>query len=218
MQLQSSGVVAFNFLWFQLTKSGLGCHVAGMFTGVFIYADDILLLCPSRPGLQAMVTICEEFAKSNNMKFSTNPDPINSKTKCIIFSRKQSERIGALPIILNNNDLPWVPDLKYLGSILESDSSMKKDMTTKRGKFIGKINSLRQEFYFVSPEVKVQLYNIYTTSFYGSMLYNLYSTECQRFQVHRQTHRYLIEELSECLHPKVLMASRLVKFNSNLIN
>ena len=30
---------------------GMGCHMNGLFTGVFIYADDITLLAPSRASL-----------------------------------------------------------------------------------------------------------------------------------------------------------------------
>ena len=32
----------------QLRHIGMGCHMNGLFTGVFIYADDITLLAPSR--------------------------------------------------------------------------------------------------------------------------------------------------------------------------
>ena len=186
----------------------------------------VLVALVSRP--------CWTYAKISQEKIIwssqlINADPIKSKTKGIIFSKKPSDRIGVSPLVLNGNNLPWVSDIKYLGNILECDSSMSKDISTKRGRFIGKINSLKQEFHFASPDIKIKLLNIYTTSFYGSSLYNLYSKECRRFyttwnqiirqcfQVDRQTHRYLIEEMSESVHPKVLMASRLVGFHSSLL-
>jgi len=34
--------------------------------GIWVYANDIILLSPSRTGLQEMVKICENFAKANN--------------------------------------------------------------------------------------------------------------------------------------------------------
>ena len=40
--------------------------------GIWVYADDIILLSPSRTGLQEMVKICENFAKATKLKFSTN--------------------------------------------------------------------------------------------------------------------------------------------------
>ena len=64
-----------------LRKSGLGCTIGSFYFGVLVYADDIILLCPSRIGLQAIINICEQFAENNNLKFSTNIDPRKSKTK-----------------------------------------------------------------------------------------------------------------------------------------
>ena len=36
----------------------MGCYMNGLFTGVFIYADDITLLATSRYGLECMLHIC----------------------------------------------------------------------------------------------------------------------------------------------------------------
>ena len=82
--------------------------------------------------------------------------------------------------MLDKSPLPWVPSLKHLGVTLETDNSMSIDIVQKRGSFIGKINSLKQEFHFVNPSVMMRIYNIYTMSFYGSALYNLFSKECLR--------------------------------------
>ena len=196
--------------------------------GCLGYADDLLLLSASRSGLQAMVTICERFALSKSLQFSTNTDPVKSKTKCLIFSPRLKDRSGVAPVILNGDPLPWVSEVKHLGNILQSDNSMKRDILVKRGKFIGKINSLLQEFYFVKPEVFMKLLNVYCSSFYGSNLWNLYSKEVDRifkswnvtvrnvFNLPFTTHRYLIEPISACLHPKVFLSSRYVKFLNSL--
>ena len=65
----------------QLRRSGFGCRIDSFFYGVLGYADDLLLLSASRTGLQEMVKICEVFAKSRKLKFSTN---------CILLSQKPS--------------------------------------------------------------------------------------------------------------------------------
>jgi hypothetical protein len=93
---------------------GLGCHVAGIFLGIFIYADDIFLLCPIRPGLQAMVRECQDFAKTNNLTFSTDANPAKSKTKCIVLPINNLKKIT-----LDAKQLPWVSSLKHLGMTLE---------------------------------------------------------------------------------------------------
>ena len=163
-----------------LQKSGLGCKLYGLYFGVVGYADDLLLLSASRSGLQSMVNMCARFMNVKGLKFSTNAVPEKSKTKCIIFSKKEKDRKGVLPISLNGDYLPWVREVKHLGNILESDNSMRRDMTVKRAKLIGKINSLSQELHFVEPKVFMKLLNIYCVSFHGSSLWNLFSTDCDK--------------------------------------
>ena len=212
----------------ELRLSGLGCRIGMFFLGCLGYADDLLLMSASRSGLQSMVKICENFARKKSLKFSTNVDAKKSKTKCIIFTRGKESEVS--PIILNGDPLPWVKEIKHLGNILQSDNSMKTDCTQKRGKFIGKVNSLLKELHFVDPDVMIRLLNIYTTSFYGSSLWDLYSTSVDRiykswnvtirsvFDLPWRTHRYWIEILSECSHPKILLLSRYVKFVQTMIS
>ena len=105
---------------------------------------------------------------------------------------------------------------------------MKKDCSVKRGMFVGKINSLSQELYFASPEVQVKTLSIYATSFYGSGLWDLFGHDCEGFytvwnRAIRQifdlpwtAHRHWIELVSDCLHPKVMLCARYVKFHKSL--
>ena len=210
----------------ELRLSGLGCRVDRYFYGCLGYADDLLLLSASRSGLQSMVTISQRFAEDKSLKFSTNVDPVKSKTKCIVFSRKKVCDVA--PILLNGDPLPWVKEVKHLGNTLQADNTMKTDCVLKRGAFIGKISSLLQEFHFVEPPVFVNLMNIFTTSFYGSNLWDLYSTEVDRiykswnvtmrnvFNLPWTTHRYWIETVSGCSHPKTFLSRRYVKFAKSL--
>ena len=77
-----------NGLFALLKKERTGCHVGPYFSGCFGYADDLLLLCPSRNGLQEMLNIAEQYANDHNIKFSTDPKPEKSKTKGIFFGEK----------------------------------------------------------------------------------------------------------------------------------
>ena len=219
-----------NGLIVKLRMSGLGCRIDQSFYGCLGYADDLLLLSASRSGLQAMVKICEKFAKEKHLKFSTNADPQKSKTKYVIFSPKANDRQNVSPIILNSDPLPWVTDVKHLGNILQCENSMKKDIAMKRGKFIGKVNSILQELHFADPAILVKLLQVYCTSFYGSCLWNIYSAEVDRlyrswnvsvrniFQVPYTTHRYLVQPLSDSSHPKTILSSRFTKFMQSLVS
>jgi len=39
---------------------GVGCSIFSLYIGCIIYADDILLLCPSVTGLQEMLDKCSD--------------------------------------------------------------------------------------------------------------------------------------------------------------
>ena len=158
----------------------LGCQISGVYLGCFGYADDLFLLSASRTGLQAMVNICQDFASSKNLQFSTNENPKKSKTKCLVFSKKAIERGNIEPIKLAGVPLPWVSQVKHLGNMLQQDNSMKVDMCQKRGKFIGKMQSLFQEFSYVDPSTFMRIISIFNTSFYGSSLWYLFSTDCEK--------------------------------------
>ena len=45
----------------QLSNSGYGCHIEGVYAGALTYADDITLLCPSVWGLNETLKICDEY-------------------------------------------------------------------------------------------------------------------------------------------------------------
>ena len=105
---------------------------------------------------------------------------------------------------------------------------MRSDILAKRAKFIGKINSLIQEFRSVDTSVLVRILEIYVTSFYGSCLWDLYSSEVNKiysswnvtmrnvFSLPWTSHRYFIESVSDTRHPKNMLCSRLVKFWESL--
>ena len=76
-----------------------------------LYADDIVLLSPSRAGLQFMTNMCEHYASEHNLKFSTNANIAKSKTKCMIFSDPIINTANICPLMLNVN----VNELKHLG-------------------------------------------------------------------------------------------------------
>jgi len=213
-----------------LRDSGLGCHICGVFYGALVFADDIILLSASRSGLQAMVDICQKFAESRNLTFGTNPNPTKSKTKCIAFTKKNLTPDTLKCIQLNGNDLPWVEKIRHLGHTLQKNNSMKLDITEKREAFIGKTNSLLQEFGNVSPKVLIKLLQTFAANLYGSNLWDIFGTDCNRLytsynvairnimKVERCTHRYMIEPISNVPHLKTMLSSRFVSFHNSLIH
>ena len=125
-----------NVLFKTLRRSGYGCRINGVFVGIFGYSDDNILLAPSIYALQKMLKICENFAESHGLIFSTDVDPSKCKTKCSAFTRKAPE---LLEVTLCGNVLPWVKQFKHLGNIISTETNITEhDIVTKRAKFITK--------------------------------------------------------------------------------
>ena len=211
-----------NDLFKTLRKSRLGCWIDGDFLGILGYSDDNLLLAPSLHALQEMVSICERYAISHDLKFSTDPNPIKCKTKCLAFLKKKRD----LPSIkLCGNDLPWVSSGNHLGSIIDDKiNGMAHDILAKRGKYVAKNIELNQEFKHCHPDTQFQLNEIYNSSFYGSPLWDLFSKECKMlenswntsfrimFDLPYSTHRFFVQTVSRKTHIKKVLLERFLGF------
>ena len=57
-------------LLMKLKSTGIGCHIGPHHVGALGYADDLVLMSPSRNGLQKMLQICEEFGKEYNVVYN----------------------------------------------------------------------------------------------------------------------------------------------------
>ena len=74
----------------KLRQLGVGCHIGDKFLGAAGFADDIVLLAPSRGAMEIMLATCERFAAENNLKFSTKLRA--NVSTCVGNSRMSSTR------------------------------------------------------------------------------------------------------------------------------
>ena len=188
----------------RLRKLGHGCKVAGVWIGALAYADDLVLLAPSRRDLQIMVTVCEKYAEEFNITFSTDPDPRKSKTKCVLFCGKNNP-VYPDPVKLDGKYLPWVPKIEHLGHVLHQSLSMSSDITRARASFMTRASDIREKLHFAHPNQKMKAIQLYTCDAYGSMIWN-FTQECTEkyfrawniqarlaWNIHQQTHTNLVE-------------------------
>ena len=89
-----------------LRDLGVGAHVGIMFMGVTMYADDLLLIAPTRGAMQQMLEVCETYARNYNICFSTDPDPVKSKSKCIFMIGNKKNLPRPAPLLLEGTELP----------------------------------------------------------------------------------------------------------------
>ena len=205
-----------------LRRRHSGCWVRGYYRGIFGYSDNNWVLAASLSALQDMLKTCEEYATSHNLRFSTDPDPVKCKTKCMAFLFKPR----TLPdMYLCGNPLPWVSSLKHLGTrVTNSIDGCQLDMKQKKAMYIDKNCSLDQEFHFAHPTVKLQLNTIYNCHFSGSQVWHLFSQGAMSMEstynksvkvmakLPYPTHRYMIEPIVGTKHMKIKILKNYLSF------
>jgi hypothetical protein len=68
----------------RLRALGLGAHIGGLFMGAVCYADDVLMIAPTRSAMQRMLFEIESFAEESNVIFSMDPEPKKSTSIAFI--------------------------------------------------------------------------------------------------------------------------------------
>ena len=156
-----------------LRRLGLGAHVAGIFMGAVCYADDVLLIAPSRNAMQRMLLELEKFALESNITFSTDPTPAESKSKCLYVVGNKRNVQKPAPLTLCGRELPWVDQADHLGNTLTVQGDMEQDAAIKRAQFVSSSVQIREAFKFAAPAEVIKAMKIYSNSYYGSSLWNL---------------------------------------------
>ena len=193
----------------KLRRLGIGCHISGIFFGAAMYADDLILMAPSRNAMQTMLQLCEQYAEEHNLMFSTDPCPELSKTKCLYMVGKV--RAGLVqypkPVSLYGVPLPWVTSANHIGHTLSQDCTMEEETRSKRMSFITDSTDIREMFAWAHPLQVLEAIRIYCCSFYGSMLWDLYGEEAKKvyrcwntaaklvWEVPRNTFTFVVEQL-----------------------
>ena len=214
----------------ELRSLGVGCYVANLFCGAVGFCDDILLMAPTRDGMQLMLNLCEDFATRNNLQFSTDPNPTKSKTKCIFMVGKRKNLSKPVPLVLSGKELPWVASATHLGHELHESGTMDYDATVKRAEFISKSTEIRETFFFAHPVEVLKAVKMFAGDLYGGNLWQLRGDKAQQvfnawntciklaWQVPRGTHTYMVDMLLSCgiSHVRNDILARYVSFLKSL--
>ena len=205
-----------------LEKQRSGCWVNGYFLGLLGYSDDNICLAPSLKALQDMLDTCQEYAAAHNLKFSTDNNPDKCKTKTMAFLKRNR----VLPnLTLCGNPLPWTNKCKHLGTTITNKiDGCEDDMKVKNACYIQKNMELNQEFYFAHPETRFRINQIYNSHYSSSPLWDLFGNGARKIEssynrsvkimlgLPYNTHRCLIEPLTNSMHVKRVLINRLLSF------
>ena len=92
----------------RLKLSGFGCDIISIIIACIFFADDIVLLSPSRHGLQQMLNICVAYCKEFCLDFNVK------KSKVMVIGKLPADSHYA-SLFLKNEHLDFVEEYKYLG-------------------------------------------------------------------------------------------------------
>ena len=161
-----------------LNERKIGCIINDEVLNHLIYADDIIIFCPSLSGLQSLLNICENYI--NSVKLSLNV----GKTKCIMFSKSRHYRPPTASVKINGMCIEYVSEYKYLGYVVTHNNS---DIRHTEGLYRGicvRANAIFRNFYNCSVEVKQLLFKSFFTPFYCiSILINVNMSDLNRLRV-----------------------------------
>ena len=108
--------VYINDLILKLKNAGCGCYINKKFFGAIMFADDLVLIAPTRSAMQLLIDISARYCDEHCLSFNAK------KTKAMVFG-KSFENIS--PIILNNESIQFVDEWEYLGCSIVSGKELK---------------------------------------------------------------------------------------------
>jgi len=151
-----------------LSRSGVGCYMVNTFCGALCYADDLALLCPTRSYMNKLLKICGEFASEYGLKFNS--------TKSVFMSFNVDVDVS---FELNSSPNPIANSALHLGHTIGGCSNY-NNISSATSSFIASVNTMLSRFGFCSSYINSLLVNSYCTSYYGSILWKMDSSDIQR--------------------------------------
>jgi len=157
----------------RLRESGFGCYIGHVFSGAFAYADDLILLAPTRCTMKKMLDVCELFSTHYDIIF--NP----SKSKVVYFGTSSTVntvfRFAGKTIDVSQME-------QHLGYYIGTDSATSQIQQTI-GQLYGNVNLLLAQFSKTNIDIKYKLFKSFCMSVYGSPLWNYSVDMCKAFYV-----------------------------------
>jgi len=118
----------------KLSESKVGCTVNGLFAGVWLYADDIVLVSASLSHLQAMINICTEFITSIDLTVNS------AKCKCMRVGKQYKNQTNMVKV--NDCCINWCKEIRYLGVTIVEGKLFKCNIHDNKVKFFRAANGI----------------------------------------------------------------------------
>ena len=156
-----------------LCDSGVGCYLGHVFAGALAYADDIVLLAPTKSALTRMLSVASECADMLSLKFN------GTKSQYVRFRSGHGECDGD-HVFFCGTKVPEIESGLHLGNILGAGS---RDSVVEKAALDlqCRTNILLSRFSFCSPDVRYKLFKSQCMVAYGSQLWDFDSIFVDKF-------------------------------------
>ncbi|CAG4942881.1 unnamed protein product [Colias eurytheme] len=158
-----------NGLIVELSSIGVGCSIDGHCINSISYADDMVLLSPSRAALRKLIGVCEEYSRVHGLKYNAQ------KSELLVFKARGRKSGEVAPVLLNGVALRRVTEFKYLGHVVAEDLKDDRDIERERRAMAVRCNMLARRFSRCSLEVKITLFKAYCQTLYTCNLWVNYT-------------------------------------------
>lgn len=149
----------------ELNKCKYGCLIGNHTVNHLMYADDLVIFCPSPVGLSSLLHICGKYGIDHDIKY-------NSKKSAVVICRsKFNKNVSYDDFTINGESISQVSSVKYLGHYICEDLKDDTDINRQCRQIYAQGNTLARKFGMCSNDVKSYLFNSYCTSMYTAHLW-----------------------------------------------
>jgi hypothetical protein len=116
-------------------RNNIGCNIGIINVGIFLYADDIVLLAPSVDALQKMLVLCEKFLSDLDMALNA------SKSVCMRIGPRFRDECSPL-VTSKGETLRWVSECRYLGVYFTAAKQFRSSLSNNKKAFYRSFNAI----------------------------------------------------------------------------
>ena len=155
--------VYLNGLLCKLQAAGIECRIGSFFTGVFVYADAIVLLAPTVRAMRYMRKLCDDYANAFSIMLN------ETKYKCVIVKPPRMCAYTEPYFYIGGNRFEIVDRWQHLGHMVDCQCNDSAAILNGRNSLVGQKNNVLCTFKSVGTIVTVKLMKAYCSSLYGSV-------------------------------------------------
>ena len=201
-------------LLLRLKQSGYGCHIGTMFMGAFGYADDVVILSPTRYGLRKMLSICSSYSKEYHVEF--NPE----KCKLLYFG---DDNLQINTVNWEGQVIKVIDKAVHLGYTVGNNADVEV-IENAVNELYARTNLLMSVFGHCYAHIRYKIFKTSAMALYGSVLWDMSGRSIVKFltawrkcvrkvyDIPYRTHCKLLPLICGDLSPDLQIQARFVKF------